>query len=67
MVDRYPAEICLTFLWRRFFRVAYATASTLQFVSGMSYMAALVLVQEPMEPMAYATLVTVFQVTGDPA
>ncbi|CAM9112960.1 unnamed protein product, partial [Pylaiella littoralis] len=43
------------------FRVAYATASTLQFVSGMSYMAALMLVQEPMESMAYATLVTVLQ------
>lgn len=45
-------------------RVAYATASTLQFVSGMSYMAALMLVQEPMESMAYATLVTVLQVSG---
>ncbi|CAM9582311.1 unnamed protein product, partial [Scytosiphon promiscuus] len=43
------------------FRVAYATASTLQFVSGISYMAALVLVQEPAEAMAYATLVTLLQ------
>ncbi|CAB1120808.1 unnamed protein product [Ectocarpus sp. CCAP 1310/34] len=43
------------------FRVAFATASTLQFVSGMSYMAALVLVQEPVEAMAYATLVTLLQ------
>lgn len=44
------------------FRVAFATASTLQFVSGMSYMAAVVLVQEPVEAMAYATLVTLLQV-----
>ncbi|CAM9503718.1 unnamed protein product, partial [Hapterophycus canaliculatus] len=43
------------------FRVAYATASTLQFVSGISYMAALMLVQEPLEAMAYATLVTLLQ------
>ncbi|CBJ30605.1 hypothetical protein Esi_0203_0042 [Ectocarpus siliculosus] len=43
------------------FRVAFATASTLQFVSGISYMAALVLVQEPLEAMAYATLVTLLQ------
>ena len=43
-------------------RVAYATASTLQLVSGMSYMAALMLVQEPVEAMAYATLVTLLQV-----
>lgn len=44
-------------------RVAYATASTVQFVSGMSYMAALMLVQEPVEAMAYATLVTLLQVS----
>ncbi|CAM9942370.1 unnamed protein product, partial [Ectocarpus sp. 12 AP-2014] len=43
------------------FRVAFATASTLQFVSGMSYMAALALVQEPVEAMAYATLATLLQ------
>lgn len=43
-------------------RVAYATASTVQFVSGMSYMAALMLVREPEESMAYATLVTLLQV-----
>ena len=46
----------------RVLRVAYATASTLQLVSGMSYMAALMLVQEPVEAMAYATLVTLLQV-----
>lgn len=43
-------------------RVAYATASTVQFVSGMSYMAALMLVREPVESVAYATLVTLLQV-----
>lgn len=45
-----------------FLRVAYATASTVQFVSGMSYMAAIMLVREPVESLAYATLVTLLQV-----
>jgi len=42
------------------------TASTVQFVSGMSYMAALMLVREPVEAIAYATLVTLLQVSCPP-
>lgn len=53
---------CPTAPFRSVLRVAYATASTVQFVSGMSYMAALMLVREPVESMAYATLVTLLQV-----
>lgn len=62
MLDRFSADSDLLLV--SILRVAYATASTLQFVSGMSYMAALMLVQEPKESMAYATLVTVLQVSG---
>lgn len=44
------------------FRVSYAIASTLEFVSGMSYMTALMLVNEPIEGMAYASLVSLLEV-----
>lgn len=50
-------------IFRSSARVSYATATTLQYVTGMSYFAAVVLVQEPDEAMAYATLVTLLQVT----
>lgn len=43
-------------------RVSFAVSFTLQYVSGMSYLAAVVLAQEPDEAIAYATLVILLQV-----
>lgn len=44
-------------------RVVFATAHTLQYVSGLTYLAAVILVQEPDEAMAYGTLVMLLRVS----